>query len=114
MIRHVFILSLVAATVLWCWVGTAGAWKMREPTQALHYLSLPAAIGAVLLTIAVFLETGWTSTTAKMSLICATLVISNSVSTHAAARAFRVRRLGHWKPREQDGVEFIHELEKNS
>lgn len=114
MIRHTFIFVLLGAAVLWCWAGTAGAWKMSEPMQALHYLSLPATIGAVLLTIAVFLETGWGSTSAKMTLICAVLIATNSIGTHAAARAFRVRRLGHWEPRKKDKVEFIGGEENKS
>lgn len=113
MIRHTFILALLAAMVFWCWVGAIGAWKMREPTQALHYLALPASIGAVLLTISIIMETGWDSTAAKMILICVVLLATNSIGNHAIARAFRVRRLGHWEPRKKDGVEFIGDAEKN-
>jgi monovalent cation/proton antiporter MnhG/PhaG subunit len=100
------VVCLVVA-VLCCWIGSLGAWRMREPTQALHYLSVPTGIGTLFLTIAVFLETGWTSTTAKTIAICILLIATNSVGTHATARAIRQRKLGHWEPRKEDGVEFV-------
>lgn len=102
-----WIVALLAVVVIGCWIGTLGAWKMREPTQSLHYLSLPATLGAIFLAIAVLLETGWTSTTAKTFVICLVLIGTNSVGTHATARAIRMRQLGHWEPRKEDGVEFI-------
>jgi multisubunit Na+/H+ antiporter MnhG subunit len=43
---------------LFCWLGVIGMWRMREPMQALHYLSLPACGASVCLVIAVFLKTG--------------------------------------------------------
>ena len=100
-------IAFLTMLTLCCWIGTAGAWRMREPTQALHYLSVPATIGAVSLTIAIYLATGWSSATVKTILITAVLTASNSIGTHAAARAIRSRRLGHWKPRKEDPVEFV-------
>ena len=109
---HDLILASLALVVLCCWIGALGTWRMPTPAQALHYLALPAGIGVVFLTLAVVLETGWGSAAAKMIAICAILMVTNSVGAHAAARAIRVRKLGHWQPREQDGVEFIQEEEK--
>ena len=98
---------LLSGVVLSCWLGVLGMLRMREPMQALHYLSLPACIGSVLLTIAVFLETGNSNTAWKTLLICVLLLAVNSVVTHAIARAFRTRELGHWEPRPGDPVEFV-------
>ena len=33
----------------------------------------------------------------------------NSVGTHATARAFRARELGHWEPRDGDPIEFVRD-----
>ncbi|HEX5235501.1 MAG TPA: monovalent cation/H(+) antiporter subunit G [Silvibacterium sp.] len=107
MIHHVLLVTSLAIVFLCCCVGALGAWRMREPTQALHYLSLPTDLGALFLAIAVYLETGWGSTTAKTIAICVILVATNSVGTHATARAIRVRELGHWEPHKEDGVEFV-------
>ncbi len=98
---------LLGGVVLSCWLGVLGMLRMREPMQALHYLSLPACLGSVLLTIAVFVETGNSNTAWKTLLICLSLLAVNSVVTHATARAFRTRQLGHWEPRPGDPVEIV-------
>ena len=98
---------LLGGVVLSAWLGTAGMLRMREPMQAMHYLSLPACVGSVLLVVAVFLETGNSNTAWKTVLISILLLAVNSVVTHAIARAFRTRELGHWEPRPGDPVEFV-------
>ena len=107
--QHDVIIASLALVVLCCWIGALGAWRMPTTTQALHYLALPTGIGAIFLTVAVVLETGWGSAAAKIIAICVILIVTNAVGAHAAARVIRVRKLGHWQPREHDGVEFIHE-----
>jgi monovalent cation/proton antiporter MnhG/PhaG subunit len=101
----IFLVLLVAA----CWVGALGMWRMREPMQALHYLSLPASIGGVFLVIAVFLEEGSTQISWKTLLIAGILFVINSVGAHATARAFRARELGHWEPLNGDPFEFVRD-----
>lgn len=100
---------LLATVVLLCWLGALGMWRMKEPTQALHYLSLPATGGAILLTVAVFLSQGNGQPAWKVLLITLILLASNSVVTHATARAFRVRELGHWRPIDGDPIEIVRE-----
>jgi multisubunit Na+/H+ antiporter MnhG subunit len=98
---------LLAGVVLSCWLGVLGILRMREPMQALHYLSLPASLGVVLLTAAVFVATGNSQASWKTAFIGAVLVGANSVVTHTTARAFRTRELGHWEPRPGDNVEWV-------
>jgi monovalent cation/proton antiporter MnhG/PhaG subunit len=98
---------LLVGVVVTCWLGVLGMLRMREPMQALHYLSLPASLGAVLLTIAVFLATGNSQASWKMTFIAIVLICTNSVITHTTARAFRVRELGHWKPQPGDKIEQV-------
>ncbi len=102
-------LVMLGGVALLCWLGVLGMVRMREPVQALHYLALPAELGMLLLVIAVFLETGFSQASAKCVLIFFLLLAFNAVGTHAAARAFRVRKLGHWQPRPGDDVEFLPE-----
>ena len=106
-LSRIFIDIFLTATVVACWVGVLGMWRMRLPMQALHYMSPPAAIGAVTLVIAVALQTGASQATAKCIAIAIILVAINSVVAHATARAFRMRELGHWEPRPGDPVEFL-------
>jgi len=100
---------LLGAVVLICWLGAAGMWQMKEPTQALHYLSLPATIGAILLSFAVLVRLGIGQAFGKVLLITAVLLATNSVGAHATARAFRARQLGHWEPMDGDPMEPVQE-----
>jgi monovalent cation/proton antiporter MnhG/PhaG subunit len=100
---------LLGAVALFCWLGVIGMVRMREPIQALHYLALPAELGMIFLTIAVFVETGASQAFAKCLLILFLMLAFNSIGTHAAARAFRVRKLGHWEPEPGDDVECLGE-----
>lgn len=98
---------LLAVVVLSCWLGCLGMLRMRDPFQAMHYLSLPACLGSIALTVAVFIQTGSGNTAWKTLLICLCLLAVNSVVTHATARAFRTRELGHWEPRPGDPFEYV-------
>jgi monovalent cation/proton antiporter MnhG/PhaG subunit len=113
MTSGMFEIAFLSAVVLLCWLGVLGMWRMKEPTQALHYLSLPATAGAIFLTIAVLISQGLGQAFCKTLLIAAILMATNSVVTHATARAFRARELGHWEPIEGDPMEMVHE-EKQS
>lgn len=106
-LRSVIEAILLAGTVLTCWLGVIGILRMREPMQALHFLSLPACVGSVFLTIAVFVQTGNSSASWKTLLLASLLLGANAVVTHAVARAFRTRDLGHWEPRPGDAVEYV-------
>lgn len=114
MTLHTFSIdALLALTVVGCWIGVLGMLRMKEPTQAMQYLALPASVGMIALTIAVFVETRFSSTAWKTLLIAAVLLAINSITTHATARAFRTRELGHWQPRDGDPFEFVpKEVEK--
>jgi monovalent cation/proton antiporter MnhG/PhaG subunit len=103
---------LLSSVVLLCWLGVLGMWRMKEPMQALHYLSLPATAGAILLTFAVLISQGLGQAFWKTVLIAAILMATNSVVTHATARAFRARELGHWEPIDGDPMEIVHEEKK--
>ncbi len=102
---------LLAIVVLGAWLGVLGMLRMKEPTQALHYLSLPA-VGAIALVIAVFAETGAGQASFKTLAICFMLLAVNSVVTHATARAFRGRDLGHWQPRDGENIEFVRDTKE--
>lgn len=108
MTAHAVLLdALLAVIVVSTWIGVIGMVRMRTPMQALHYLSVPASIGVIALTIAVFLETGSSPQAWKTLLIGVVLFAISSVVTHASARAFRTRELGHWQPRDGDPMEFV-------
>lgn len=104
---------LLSLTVLSCWIGAVGMWRMQEPMQSLHYLSVPATLGSMTVTVAILLANGVDQAFWKMLLISLLLLAANSIVSHASARAFRTRELGHWEPRNGDGVEFVKEVKEN-
>ena len=99
--------GLLTATVLCVWIGCIGMLRVKEPVQALHYIGVPGATGAGLLTVAVFVHAGFTVLSWKMLLTAAVLFAINSVVAHATARAFRVREKGLWQHRHGDDMETI-------
>jgi monovalent cation/proton antiporter MnhG/PhaG subunit len=109
MISRATEIVLLAGVVLLCWLGVLGMWRIKQPMQALHYLSLPATAGAILLTVAVFVSQGISQGFWKVVLIAVILLATNSVVTHATARAFRARELGHWEPLDGDPMEIVRE-----
>ena len=103
--------GMLGVVVISTWAGVVGMWRMPEPMQALHYISLPGSVGVAALTAAVFAETGMSSEAWKMLLIAIVMLGINSVVTHATARAFRTRELGHWQPKDGDPMEFVSQAE---
>ena len=109
---HVVIMYiLLGVIVLSCWIGSAGMWRMKEPIQALHYISLPGSLGVIALSIAVFVEAGNSQASWKTLFIAIILLGFNAVVGHATGRAFRMRELGHWEPLDGDPIEFIRKTE---
>lgn len=105
---HAIVINfLLGIVVLASWLGVAGMLRMPHPTQALQYVALPATAGMAAVILAVFLQTGIGPTAWKTLLIGLVLLAVNSVVTHATARAFRTRALGHWEPLDGDPIEFV-------
>ncbi len=101
-VSYGIVCALLALTALCCWAGVIGMLRMREPLQALHYLSLPASVGVVALAAAVWVEKGAGEDALKTALIAVILLAFNSVTTHATGRAFRMRQLGHNQPEDAE------------
>lgn len=101
------IVALLIVVVLSCWLGVFGMLWMKHPLQSLHYLSIPATVGILALSAALFIDQGWSALSVKTVLIAVVLLGINSVVTHALARAFRARQLGHWEPRDGDPLEWV-------
>lgn len=107
-VHRIVLDGLLAVTCASCWIGVLGMVRMREAVQALHFQGVPAIVGMGALTLAIFVQTGWSQASWKSLLILGILVASNAVGTHAAARAFRVREKGHWEPDPKDPeIEFL-------
>ena len=108
-LHAIAIYSLLGIVALTCWIGVAGMWRMKQPIQALHYISLPASLGIIALSIAVFVEEGNSQASWKTLLIAIVVLGINAVVGHATGRAFRARELGHWEPLDGDPIEFVRD-----
>jgi multisubunit Na+/H+ antiporter MnhG subunit len=103
--------AMLGGVVLSTWTGAAGMWRMKQPIQALHYISIPASIGIILLSIAVFVQAGNSEASWKTLLIAMVVLGINAVVGHATGRALRAREVGHWEPLDGDPIEFVSATE---
>ena len=66
--------------------------------KKIHFLAPGSLIGAVAIPAAVVVHEGLSQAGVKAILIAILLVFANPVSSHATARAGRIRRKGQWQP----------------
>jgi len=105
--KTIFIEGLIACAVFITVASVLGMMRMKDPYQRMHYISPPASVSAILITIAIFLQQGMKPESFKAVFITLVLIGMNTVVTHAAARAFRIAETRNWRP--QDGEEVpIH------
>jgi multicomponent Na+:H+ antiporter subunit G len=91
---------LLAAAVFVAWLSAIGLWAMRDPYQRLHFISPPASLSALCVTVAVLLGEKQKQAGGKAALVAFLLYFMNAVVTHATARAHFVREKGKWPPPE--------------
>ena len=90
--------ALVATAVLVAVLSVLGMLRMRDPYQSMHYISPPAALSSLFITIAIFLQDGLKPESFKALITTVVLIGMNTVVTHAAARAFRMAETKQWHP----------------
>ncbi len=102
---------LAAAILVWVAVGIGVACSvallvMRDLNERLHFIAPLATVSAVLITAAVIVEAHLTAAGIKAILTTLLLVATNTILTHATARAARVREFGHWviRPEEREAA----------
>ncbi|MFY0576150.1 monovalent cation/H(+) antiporter subunit G [Cystobacter fuscus] len=98
------LLGLAVGLVLICAVGVM---VMRDPLQRLHYVSPPATLCAVLITVAVVLDQPQKQAWLKTLLVTGVLCLMNAVVTHATARAVRVREQGRWQASADERIPIV-------
>lgn len=95
---------LLALGVLVTLLSVLGMLRMRDPFQRMHYISPPASLVPILITIAVFLQDGMKPESFKAAIATVVLIGMNTAVTHAAARAFRIADTKDWKPERGEEV----------
>lgn len=103
-------MTLAITILVYAAVGIAllSSWlmlRMKDEYQMMHFMSPPASVSVILITLAVFLQQGRKPESLKAVFIALVMLMMNSVVTHATARAFRIRESReHWKPQEGETV----------
>ena len=95
-INNVSLLLLLAGLLILL-VSSLGGWLMTTVYGRLHYSTLAASAGSLLIIISLFIQIGFTSAGIKLLLIGFILLISSPVLSHALARASLIRNKGKWK-----------------
>jgi monovalent cation/proton antiporter MnhG/PhaG subunit len=88
-------------------LSSIGIVAMRDPYQRLHFISPPASLSALCVTLAILLGEKQKQAGAKAALVAFLLYFMNAVVTHATARAHFVREKGIWPP--PDPIEGVKE-----
>lgn len=87
--------------------------RMKDEYQMMHFMSPPASVSVILITIAIFLQQGRKPESFKALFVVVVLVAMNAVVTHATARAFRIRQVrDKWRPRQGQEVPVLAGDEK--
>jgi len=87
---------------LFCCVGTL---VVRTSLERLHFMAPVVALALLFLGISVALTSGLGTGVAKILFTMVLLVLTNSVLSHATARAGRIRDEDTWLPSGHDRVE---------
>ena len=98
---------LLGLAVVVAILSSIGIAVMRDPYQRLHFISPPASVSALLVTVAIFLGEKQKQAGGKAALVAFLLYFMNAVITHATARAHFVREKGTWPPKEP--IEVVKE-----
>lgn len=106
-VSHLIVIVLLVFSVGCGLLTSFGVLFVRGLFEKFHFMGPAGSVGAVLVATAVVIRAPSFSTSLKAGLVGVLLVVSNSVVTHATARAGRIHQLGDWKP--QRGEEIEHE-----
>ena len=88
-------------------LSSIGVLAMRDPYQRLHFITPPASLSALCVTLAIFIGEKQKQAGGKAALVAFLLYFMNAVVTHATARAHFVREKGSWPPPEP--IEVVKE-----
>lgn len=85
-------------------LSSLGILVVRDFYERLHYMGPTGSVGAVAVVASLLLKDSFSSSSIKVIFVGVLLVISNSVLTHATARAGRIHQLGDWKPQKGENI----------
>jgi multicomponent Na+:H+ antiporter subunit G len=103
-VSHILTVVLLAVGAGAALLSAMGILVVRDFYERLHYVGPAGSVGAVAIAAALVLKESFSAAGIKVILVAILLVVSNSVLTHATARAGRINQLGDWKPQEGENI----------
>jgi multisubunit Na+/H+ antiporter MnhG subunit len=94
------LLGLAVVVVL---SASVGVLLMRDAYQKLHFVTPAALVAPLLVTLAIFVQTGLYENTGETCVALLFMVIAGPFLSHATIRAIRVRETGDWRLRQAAG-----------
>ena len=79
--------ALLFSAMLVLSIGLYGMMRMSTPLLRLHFVSVPVTMGGALVVAAIGVHNGLTSALWKAILAWIVMLVANTMSTHATARA---------------------------
>ena len=104
---HIFIDVLLVAGAGAALLSSLGVLIVSDFYDRLHYMGPAGSVGAVAIATSILLRDPSSPEGIKVFMVGVLLAVTNSVLTHATARAGRVHQLGDWKP--QKGEQIVGE-----
>ena len=103
MARQVVADVLLGLAVMIVLSASIGVLVMRDAYQKLHFVTPAALVAPLLVTLAIFVQTGLVENTGETFLALLFMVIAGPFLSHATIRAIRVRETGDWRLRKSPG-----------
>ncbi len=100
-VREAVASALLVAGGGLCVVSVIGVSAMRSFEDRMHYVAL-AGYGALLVGAAVLVEESFSLIGNKALAVGVFLMLTGPVLAHATVRSGRIRRLGDWRPDEEE------------
>jgi multisubunit Na+/H+ antiporter MnhG subunit len=98
---------LLALAVAIAVLFSFGMAMMRDALQRLHFTTPVAIFSTILIVAAICIVGPDAQARIKAVLIAITLITTNTILNHVNARAFRIRAVGHWPPKPEEGIPII-------
>lgn len=102
------IAGLLGISVLITFLCCLGMLVMRDPYQRLQFTTPVVSFAAILITAAVWLQDASWGARLKMLCITAILFWTNSILSHATARAIRIRQHDQLEPEPREKIHTAH------
>ena len=101
---HILTDVLLTVGAAAAFLSSLGVLLVSDFYDRLHYMGPAGSVGAVAIAASVLLRDSASPAGIKVFMVGVLLAVTNSVLTHATARAGRIHQLGDWKPQKEEQI----------